>query len=196
MIFLVRHGETEWNLLRRYQGWGDSPLTRRGVAQAEAFGRVLRALPETEGAEIVSSPLGRARCTAEIIKEALGGTGLITFDERLKEISIGSWDGHDHADIERLSPGIFDGGGRYEWYFHTPNGETYADFDSRVSAWLATCGTHTQIVVAHGIVTRVLRGLCRAAACHCAELAGAARPRLSPYRRSDRRDRSRHGLDQ
>ena len=46
IIFLVRHGETEWNLMRRYQGRGDSPLTARGVAQAEAIGRLLRGLPE------------------------------------------------------------------------------------------------------------------------------------------------------
>jgi broad specificity phosphatase PhoE len=41
VIFLVRHGETEWNREHRYQGWGDSPLTARGVAQAEASVRRL-----------------------------------------------------------------------------------------------------------------------------------------------------------
>ena len=46
VIFLVRHGETEWNRVHRYQGWGDSPLTARGVAQAEAIGRRLCTLRE------------------------------------------------------------------------------------------------------------------------------------------------------
>ena len=54
-IFLVRHGETEWNRARRYQGWSDSPLTERGIAQAEAIGRRLLTLPEASGAEIVAS---------------------------------------------------------------------------------------------------------------------------------------------
>jgi probable phosphoglycerate mutase len=66
-IFLVRHGETEWNRARRYQGWSDSALTEDGVAQAEAIGRRLRAVPEAAAAEIVASPTGRARRTAEII---------------------------------------------------------------------------------------------------------------------------------
>ena len=46
VIYLVRHGETEWNRTRRYQGWSDSPLTERGLAQAEGIGRLLCSLPE------------------------------------------------------------------------------------------------------------------------------------------------------
>jgi probable phosphoglycerate mutase len=68
-ILLVRHGETEWNRQRRYQGRSDSPLTERGVAQAQSIGRLLGVLPDTASANIVSSPLGRARYTAKIIRE-------------------------------------------------------------------------------------------------------------------------------
>jgi len=157
-IFLVRHGETEWNLMRRYQGWGDSPLTARGVAQAEAIGRLLRGLPEAAGAAVVSSPLGRASRTAELIQAVRGDLAPTIFDKRLREISIGSWDGLDRDEIEARSPGIFDGDGRYEWYFQTPDGETYDEFAGRVAAWLADRDHRTLIVVAHGIVTRVLRG--------------------------------------
>ena len=60
VIYLVRHGETEWNRSRRYQGWSDSPLTARGIAQAEAIGHRLCTLSEAAVAEIVASPLGRA----------------------------------------------------------------------------------------------------------------------------------------
>jgi probable phosphoglycerate mutase len=59
-IFLVRHGETEWNRARRYQGWSDSPLTARGIAQAEAIGQRLRALPEAAPAENFARLVGRA----------------------------------------------------------------------------------------------------------------------------------------
>ena len=48
IIYLVRHGETEWNRARRYQGGSDSPLTERGLAQAEAIGRFLCGLPQAQ----------------------------------------------------------------------------------------------------------------------------------------------------
>ena len=87
-VVLVRHGETEWNRVHRYQGWGDSPLTARGVAQAEAIGRRLCTLREVEAAEIVASPIGRARRTAKIIRgqitaDGLGRTASLGFDEQL-----------------------------------------------------------------------------------------------------------------
>ena len=157
-IFLVRHGETEWNRSRRYQGWDDSPLTPQGIAQAEAIGKCLCTVPEAALAEIVSSPIGRARRTAEIIAECLGRRAPPRFDERLKEISIGGWDGLHRDEITALSPGIFDHD-YYEWYFRTPDGETYEGFAARIGAWLAEAGDAPLIVVSHGVVTRVLRGL-------------------------------------
>src|SRR6266478_5466016 len=116
-IFLVRHGETEWNRARRYQGWSDSPLTARGIAQAEAIGHRLRALPEAAAAEIIASPIGRARRTAQIIAECLGRTAPLRFDERLREISLGSWDGLDRAEIRSRMGEKF---AEFEWYFQTP----------------------------------------------------------------------------
>jgi probable phosphoglycerate mutase len=163
-VLLVRHGETEWNRLRRYQGWGDSPLTPHGIAQAEAIGRLLRRLPQATGAEIVASPIGRARRTAEIIAECLSDGGgrrrPIRFDERLREISLGSWDGLDKREIKRRAPELFAGeDGRWEWYFHSPDGEIYDRFAGRIADWLADLGTYPVIAVSHGVVTRVLRGL-------------------------------------
>jgi broad specificity phosphatase PhoE len=75
------------------------------------------------------------------------------------EISIGSWDGLDRDEIQELQPGIFDGDGRHEWYFRTPDGETYETFAGRIGGWLGEQAAAVRIVVAHGIVTRVLRGL-------------------------------------
>jgi broad specificity phosphatase PhoE len=160
-IFLVRHGETEWNRTRRYQGWSDSPLTDQGRAQAGAIGRLLCSLPEARSADLVASPLGRARHTAEIIRECLGRSSLVRFDDRLRELSFGSWDGFTRADIAALMPGAFDDERRDEWYFATPDGETYEVFAGRVGAWLAEIQTGGEpvIVVTHGVVTRILRGL-------------------------------------
>jgi broad specificity phosphatase PhoE len=157
-IFLVRHGETEWNRARRYQGWSDSPLTPEGIAQAEALGRRLAALPEAASAEIVTSPLGRARRTAAIISERLERVDPPRIDERLREISLGSWDGLGRKAVKaRLGTAFVE----FEWYFDTPDGETYDRFATRVGAWLvdAKVSGVPIIAVCHGVVTRVLRGL-------------------------------------
>lgn len=159
-ILLVRHGETEWNLERRIQGRFDSPLTGRGVAQAHAIGRLVQGLPETVSARIVSSPLGRARRTAEIIREYLAAGPELVIDGRLREISAGSWDGLTFRDIEVRCPGTFDGDGRWEWNFRAPGGETYDGFAARVAEWLSEAVDLPFIIaVTHGVVSRVLRGL-------------------------------------
>ena len=100
-ILLLRHGETEWNLERRYQGRFDSPLTGRGTAQALAIGRLLAMVPEAASAPIVASPQGRARRTAEIILEQRGAAGELHLDDRLRELSLGSWDGLTYADVAK-----------------------------------------------------------------------------------------------
>jgi probable phosphoglycerate mutase len=158
-ILLVRHGETEWNLARRYQGWGDSPLTARGLAQAQAIGRHLCSHPDAAEATIVASPIGRARRTAEIIRECLGRAAPIQFDDRLRELSFGSWDGLTRAEIAVLRPGAFEDERRHERHFETPDGESYDGFSGRLAAWLAEAEGQRLIVVCHGVVTRVLRGL-------------------------------------
>src|SRR5689334_8295809 len=74
VIYLVRHGQTEFNVARRYQGQGDSPLTLLGQMQAKRMGERLAGLVgDPTGWRIVSSPLGRAVATAKIIARALGG---------------------------------------------------------------------------------------------------------------------------
>ena len=158
-LLLIRHGETEWNLEGRYQGHFDSPLTDRGVAQAEAFGRTLRNLPAFASAEVVASPLERARRTAEIICRRRPISSFRT-DDRLREISLGSWDGLTRLELKASHPGIFDGDGRYEWYFRSPNGESYEAVVARITEWLSeTNEGRAMVIVTHGIVGRVLRGI-------------------------------------
>jgi broad specificity phosphatase PhoE len=159
-ILLVRHGETEWNRQRRHQGRLDSPLTERGIAQARAIGALLRSLPEAAAAPIVASPQGRARRTAEIIRDELGGSDALTIDDRLREHSVGSWDGRTYREIEAEAPGIFDGEGTHDWYFRPPDSERYAVFAARLGDWLGEQSESLPVIaVAHGLVSRVLRGL-------------------------------------
>jgi broad specificity phosphatase PhoE len=167
-ILLIRHGETEWNRERRFQGRLDSPLTERGIGQARAIGRWLAKSPERY-APIVASPLGRARRTAEIILDQIkeleriskrGEAGALRLDNRLREHSLGQWDGLTYAEIEARAPRIFAGEGRYEWYFRAPGGERYDAFAARIGDWLAEQNDAAPlIVVAHGLVGRVMRGL-------------------------------------
>jgi probable phosphoglycerate mutase len=83
----------------------------------------------------------------------------VQFDDRLREISLGSWEGLDRTELSARVPGLFDEDGYYEWYFRTPDGETYEVFSARIAEWLGSAGEVPMIVVTHGIVTRVLRGL-------------------------------------
>lgn len=158
-ILLIRHGETMWNRQRRHQGQLDSPLTERGIAQARAIGRLLATLPQA-AAPIVTSPQERARRTAEIIREELSNAGPLRREARLREHSVGAWDGLTYDEIAARHPGVFDGEGRHDWYFRAPGAESWTAFAERVGAWLAEqAEASSTIVVTHGLVGRVLRGL-------------------------------------
>jgi probable phosphoglycerate mutase len=160
-MLLVRHGETVSNLEQRCHGRRDSPLTERGIAQAHAIGHRLSNLLDAPSVEIVSSPQPRAHRTAEIIRECFDRTlSPVRLDDRLCEVSIGRWEGLSQAEIIALAPGTFDGDGRHSWCFCAPNGETCAEFEARLAGWLSEIADHPAlIIVTHGMMTRVLRGL-------------------------------------
>jgi len=92
-LTLIRHGQTDWNLQRRLQGRSDIPLNDTGREQARAVGRELAASGEHWDA-LVSSPLMRAKETAEIIGEQIGLPLSRTYDE-LVERSFGDAEGYD-----------------------------------------------------------------------------------------------------
>jgi len=158
VIYLVRHGQTEFNRERRIQGHVDSPLTGLGVRQAQAVAGLLADLLRGEPDwRIVSSPLGRAAATADVIAARLGLP--VQLDERLKEMSWGPHDGRLRRELEAEYPDTF---GRTNWAFDVPDGETYEDVAGRVGSWLADLPPEPQrrvIAVSHGITGRVLRGL-------------------------------------
>lgn len=158
-LYLVRHGQTAFNAAGRYQGRLDSPLTPLGRAQAGRVGELLATLVEP-GTRVVSSPLGRALATAEIIADAAGLPAPET-DARLMEVSLGSWDGMTDEDIEAAFPGARAGTDRWNWYFASPDGERYEQMAARAGDWLAgALASATPLVaVSHGVTGRVIRGL-------------------------------------
>lgn len=162
MIYLVRHGETFFNVEGRYQGASDSPLTSRGVDEAHRVGAVLKSLlGERDTVTMWSSPLGRALQTAEIIHRELHLNKNIVIDARLREVSLGSWDGLTAVDVEHLYPGACDGTTSFDWYFRAPDGESANEVEERLTSWLAELASFKgcHVVISHGLVGRLLRGL-------------------------------------
>lgn len=138
-LYLVRHGETPWNVEGRYQGQLDPPLTERGQQQAHATAVKLA----TEGiSAIYSSDLARAAQTAQALAEVTGLS--ITTDERLREINQGEWQGVVIGDIRAGWPAALHGWESDPWRYHPPGGETLQQVQQRLFATIADISaTHT-----------------------------------------------------
>ena len=158
MIFLIRHGQTEFNVQRRLQGRMDSPLTPIGIEQARRMGRVLKDFAdEPDLWTVISSPLGRTMRTAEIVCETIGLGCRIETDPRLAEIDVGEWEGMTREEIEAAAPGACEGDG---WIFGAPGGETREDMQLRLRAMLDDhdeADGRRRLFISHGLAGGVLR---------------------------------------
>jgi probable phosphoglycerate mutase len=172
-LYFARHGETDWNRERRLQGQHDISLNALGRTQSARCGAILRHLLARAGRsasdyEYVSSPLGRARETMELMRTelALPPEDYRT-DARLMEMSFGRWEGYTFAELQaRESQGLA-ARERDKWGFVLPGGESYAQLVVRVADWYATVERDT-VVSAHG-------GVCRALIAHL----GIAQPEIA-----------------
>jgi len=160
VIYLAGHGQTVFNRENRFCGQTDSPLTREGIDEAHRNGRVLREHLGDRGAlRLVSSPLARALETAGIIRSELGRSGLpIETDPRLREISFGAWEGLTVDEIKSRYADEWQRRLADKWNHAPPGGESYATVARRVGAWLDEA-QGAQLVVTHGAVDRIVRGL-------------------------------------
>jgi len=152
-LWVLRHGETEWNAEMRLQGQLDSPLTETGLVQARAQGRILAAhLPG--GVRVLSSDAPRALRTAEI---AVAGLELvIETDPRLAEIDLGLWAGRTVQELHGDHPDLTKATDPHLWKFLAPGGETLGQMASRVRAVLDSL-TGPTVLVTHGVTSRLLR---------------------------------------
>jgi broad specificity phosphatase PhoE len=157
LVYLVRHGETTWNVERRFQGQLDVELSRTGLRQAEAVARWLAARP-VKFTALYSSDLKRASRTALIIGAKLGLVP--TLDPALREINVGEWQGLIAAEIEARFPGQLE-----EWHenidsFTLPGGESIPDVQERIySAYQDMVERHPGeaiIIVSHGAALAAL----------------------------------------
>lgn len=158
-LYIVRHGETEWNKIGRYQGITNVPLNENGIAQAKACGNALK---DIHFERILSSDLSRALVTAETIR---GNRQLeIKTDERLREINFGDWEKLLFTEIEERWPGLIDQMYRRPDIVKVPNGESFQEVQDR--AWSAVSDflnenneDETILITCHGGTIRTI--LCK-----------------------------------
>lgn len=168
-IYILRHGETEWNKLKRLQGSTDIPLDETGRELARKTGRAVA------GAGIrfdacVSSPLGRAAETAKLVLEGQGDGGKVPFDTdpRIAEFSMGAWEGdclYDTPGLPKADPGFhlfFDAPDRFQG---PEDAETFPDVIARTGAFLRDMAERYRdregrdfnlLVSTHGCASRAL----------------------------------------
>lgn len=154
-LIIVRHGETEYNTQKRYQGQSESPLTERGREQAKSAAKRLCA----ENIDLIySSPLSRALDTAKIIR---GDRDIkIVTDKRLSEIKCGKWEGIQFDELKEMYPCEMDTWLNQPVIHRMPGGETMAEVDARAREFLdEILGKYegkTILIVTHVIVVLLL----------------------------------------
>jgi broad specificity phosphatase PhoE len=155
ILILARHGETDWNRENRFQGQADPPLNPAGRTQSVELAEALAGEPI---ARVYTSPLRRARETAELVAERLGVE--VEPLEALREIDVGSWTGLTRDEVAERFPE-----GYARWLERAPHGfedgETYEELAARViPALRALAEAHpsaTLLVVTHGGPSRVMQ---------------------------------------
>lgn len=124
VVLLVRHGQTEWNVAGRYQGSLDSPLTARGLEQAQQLGERLRRSGRTIDA-MWSSDMPRAKRTCTIIADAIGFPVESCREDRdLRERGFGVFEGLDRAEILERYPDELEGTLKFNLDHKVPGGES------------------------------------------------------------------------
>ena len=156
-LYLIRHGETDWNRSGRIMGTQPVPLNANGRRQAVEFAAVLAELHKTQPlAALYTSPLVRTVQTAEI--PASSCCLSITLDERLREIGVGDWEGRYWHNLDQEPI-------RSQWYSHPhearfPNGETLGEVQARSLPAVAEALDHhpgcTVALISHGDVLRAI----------------------------------------
>ena len=151
-IYIVRHGETEANKQGYVQGWTDVPLNENGRILAELTGRGMK---DIRFDHCFSSPLTRAKETAEILLRESGNSVPVSFDDRIKEMNFGSFEGisvRDEQVAQFLKDPVVD--------FKIPGGESIQEVMKRTQEFLkeliAKDDDKTYLVSTHGCALRAM----------------------------------------
>lgn len=160
LIYVIRHGETDWNAEGRLQGQQDIPLNETGRRQATGNGLHLARLigAHVNDFDFVSSPLGRTRETMERLRAAMGlEPNAYRIDDRLREVSFGDWEGLTLPELAASAADRVEERQASKWDFIPPGdtAESYEILSWRIGAWLSSVDKPT-VCVAHGGVIRAL----------------------------------------
>ncbi|MDH5671018.1 MAG: histidine phosphatase family protein [Myxococcales bacterium] len=159
-LYLVRHGQTRWNVERRLQGRTDSPLTLLGLRQVRAYAERLREMLGDAEVELCASPLPRTRQTASLLVEILElSSERYSESELLAERYCGDWEGQKLDELIEVHGEEV----RAQWKRWDAviggDGETLAQVQSRARAWLdSKTARRPIVVVTHGVMSRQFRG--------------------------------------
>lgn len=153
-IFLVRHGETEWNTQNRLQGNKDSPLTLRGIRQAH---QVKKSLERFSIDQAYVSPLKRARVTAEIILQDRKLEAAVK--DQLREINLGPWEGKTRQETALSHPDAYKAFWERPDLFNLLGADTFPELQDRMVKELEQIFIHGNnkniLVVSHWIAIKV-----------------------------------------
>ncbi len=162
ILYLMRHGQTDWNLKEKVQGWNDTPLNQQGISQARFAGEKLSG----ENIETVySSDLKRAKKTAEIVSAALDLP--LHYTKRLREMNFGKAEGLKKTDLPAKFPYIYPAFNdlnnleRYEIRY--PNGESIGEVQQRFMKFVTKLLDDRRqkvLVVTHGMLVRIFAENC------------------------------------
>lgn len=159
-LYFIRHGQTDWNAEGRLQGQRDIPLNPTGRRQAGAVAGVMARLA-AGGTDLPwwSSPLARARETAELARAGLGlAASGYRMDDRLKELAFGEWEGLTWPEVESHSPVLAARRLADKWHTLPPGGENYERLADRLGRFLGELDG-ASVIVSHGGVGRALMSL-------------------------------------
>ena len=156
-LYLVRHGQTQFNAEHRYLGALDPDLNAKGFAQGKAL---REALPDQLDA-VLCSPLRRAQQTAEIFCEGRGCTPQVR--SAFRERHVGVFEGLTQKEAQTLYPDLWAQNITRQWHAAPTGGETIAEVVERVSRGLRDIEEqhkgHVVVLVAHGFVAKVVRAV-------------------------------------
>lgn len=152
-LYVLRHGETEWNASGRMQGRLHSPLTLKGIDQAHKQRRILSGI-DLSAFEVVSSPQTRALHTAvEVFAQS---AAQIRTDPRLCEIDAGAWQGRIRNELLIEGDPKMTVDGPLAFYEQAVGGEGFVALRLRCEAFLQSL-EGPSVLITHGITSRMLR---------------------------------------
>ncbi|MEO0151214.1 MAG: histidine phosphatase family protein [candidate division WOR-3 bacterium] len=155
-IYLVRHGQTDYNVNDLLQGWTDNELNENGINQAFELSQKLK----NEKFDIIfSSDLKRAIQTAQIINENNKFKTNLISDKRLREQYMGDWEGKKYSMLVQEYKEFFIKVKENPFYFNPPNGEKFEDVVNRVKSFLNELEKQNYekiLIVGHQIVNAII----------------------------------------